>query len=309
MTTAATTSDIVIVGGGPAGIAAAIWCSDLGLDAVLLESSPEIGGQLSRIYNPIINYPGVATANGSELRDRFVDSLNNFSIVSHTGVSISKVDAAARKVASENGSVFAGRVLMIATGVSRRALGVPGERELKSKGIISSGAGERESVAGKRVVIVGGGDAAIENALILSGFASSVTVIHRRSDFTARPQLLDEARKRANVEFVTEAAITRIVGSLAVEGVEIAAVNGGERTMIAADNVLIRIGVEPNTELIRGQVEVDKNGYAVVDRDWMTSVEGVYCIGDAACGAAPTISTAVGSAATAVKAAHRLLRN
>src|SRR5690606_24230514 len=158
---------------------AALWCADLGMRAVVIEARSELGGQLRIVHTPIVNFPGVDAADGEDLYRRFAASMDKFEIDVITDSEATSIDASECTVTLVSGEVVGGEALIIATGVRRRRLRIPGEGEFEGRGILASGAGERESAPGKRVVIIGGGDAAFENALILREFAESVTVVHR----------------------------------------------------------------------------------------------------------------------------------
>jgi thioredoxin reductase (NADPH) len=198
--------------------------------------------------------------------------------------------------------------MIIATGVRRRKLDVPGEEEFGGRGILESGVGSKDKVSGKTVLIVGGGDAALENALILSRSAGRVIVVHRRAEFTARKDFFDRTKNRPNVEFVTDTRVAAIVGNITVEAVELQNIITGEQSKIAVDAVLVRIGVIPNTELFRGQITLDAADYISIDSLCSSSVEGVYAVGDVANPASPTISGAAGMGAAATKAIKQKLR-
>jgi thioredoxin reductase (NADPH) len=292
--------DVVIIGGGPAGMSAALWCGEMGFSSVLIERELAPGGQLAAIHNPITNYIGVNAANGGELLARFTESLDRLTFERAPGADITDIDLEGKIVRSADGRAFAGRSLIIATGVRRRILGVPGENEFRGRGVMTSGAKERELAAGKAVVIIGGGDAALENALILSGYAERVIVVHRRASFSARDEFLDQVKLRSNVLLVTESNIVSINGHEAVDSITVRSTSGSEMT-IPADLVLIRIGVIPNTDLITGKLATDQAGYIIVDACGRTSRTNIFAIGDVANPLAPTISTAVGTASTAIK--------
>lgn len=294
--------DVIVIGGGPAGISAAFWCAELGLKAAILEREPELGGQLLWTFGEVRNYLGVEAANGQDLNRRFLEHLDKREVMRSTGSDIAMVDLKDRTVILTNADRFSAANMVLATGVRRRSLSVPGEREFAGRGILRSGVDSLAQVAGKRVVIVGGGDAALENAVILSESARNVTVVHRRDKFSAREDFVSAARDAANVAFVFDSTVEAIVGNEGVEAVEIRDVHSGERSRVEADAVLIRIGVEPNSELFRDQIELDEQGYIVVGSDCGTSLDGVFAVGDVANPASPTIATAVGMGATAAKA-------
>jgi len=293
--------DVLVAGAGPAGLSAAMWCRELGLSAVVLEQESAPGGQLRRIYNPITNYLGSAAANGAEMCDRFLQSVGQYNapIVLNNG--IAEIDVAGRSLLTRSGERYSGRFIIVATGVSRRRLGVPGEDKFEGKGVLASGARDRAAAAGKIAVVVGGGDAALENATMLSEFASRVYVIHRRSHFAARAEFVERAGSDPKIELICDSTVTGILGRDRVEAVMLMANSAAKPVRLQTDVVLIRIGVEPNTNLLNGKVELDGRGYVLVDPVCRTSAESVYAVGDAACPASPTIATAVGMGATAAK--------
>jgi thioredoxin reductase (NADPH) len=302
MTSQKTDHDVLILGGGPAGMAAAMWCSELGLEGILVERGPELGGQLNMIYNPIKNYPGLETADGKDLCERFRRSLASRTFELRLSAEVKKADLAARSFDLADGDQYSANSILIATGVRRRKLGIPGEAEFHGRGILESGARSRNAVAGKRVLIVGGGDAAFENALMLSETAEQVILVHRRAEFTAREEFVESVRARSNVKILTNCRLTEITGNTSVTAASIEEITSGSPHLVDVDAVLIRIGVQPNSELFRGQLETDTDGYITIDSLCRTSVEGVYSIGDVANPVSPTISTAAGMAAVAVKA-------
>lgn len=293
--------DVVIVGGGPAGLSAAIWCADLGLQAAVFEGSATVGGQLERIYGPISNYPGLAAKNGSELRGHFVRHLEKAHIRPMTGMKVEMIDVFSRSVTLSNGESISGRALILAMGVSRRRLDIPGEAKFAGRGILASGTLESGLAVGKTVIVVGGGDAAMENALILSETAKKVYLVHRRKEFSARPEFLKAVISRPNILPLLERKMTEINGDENVDSVVIEGPGAADREILPIDLVLVRIGVEPNSGLVRDDLEVDRKGYIKVDGLCRTSVERVYAIGDIANPIAPTIAGAVGQGATAAK--------
>lgn len=295
--------DALIIGGGPGGLSAAFWCAELGLKAALVEKETELGGQLLWTFNPITNYLGVTARNGRELRDHFLQHIASSDFTHILGATVIKADLAKKVVDLDDGTQLSGKVIVIATGVRRRGLDVPGEDEFKGRGILASGAGSKDEVGGKTVLIAGGGDAALENALILSESAAKVIVVHRRSEFAARKEFVERAENRSNIEFVMNSNVMAIIGNAAVETVEIENIISSEREKISVDAVLIRIGVEPNTELFHGQIDLDAAGYVLVNSQCETSLADVYAVGDVANPASPTISTAVGNGAAAAKVA------
>jgi thioredoxin reductase (NADPH) len=293
--------DVVIIGGGVAGLSAALWCDELGLSALVLESAGEIGGQLLWIHNRIENHLGAEpVANGRELRDRIAEQIKTRNFQLRLNAKVVSVNLNEKKVQLENGEEISSRFLILATGVSRRRLNIPGETEFKGRGIIESGKRDGYLVTGKTVCIIGGGDAACENALILGEVAAQVYLIHRRAEFRARREFLDKIKQQPNVTVLTETNPLQILGKKAVEAIELERKDGSV-FQIATDFILFRIGVAPNTELFRNQLETSPDGYVTVNYLSETSVPNVFATGDLANPTSPTISTATGTGATAAK--------
>lgn len=294
--------DVLIVGAGPAGLSASIWCADLGFNAAIVEKTAECGGQLSSIFAPIRNYAGIYARDGKELRERFVRSSVDAQIVPTLETELVEFDPSKMSATDRDGVVYTAKFFVFATGVRRRRLNVPGEEKFSGRGILHSGAAQKDEVAGKRIAIIGGGDAAVENALILAETAELVHLIHRRSDFSARKDFIESAAAHPKIEFLMESSVRSIEGDETVSSVRIASTRIGEAEIdLKVDALLIRIGVEPNNELLAGCVELDPKGYVIVDHLGRSSWPGVYAIGDLANPVSPTIATAAGSAASAVK--------
>lgn len=301
--------DVVIIGAGPAGMSAALWCDELGLDTLVLEEQPEVGGQLLWLYNPVGNYLGLRAANGRELRDLFAEQLEDAGFDLWTQVEIKSVDLRARRVLLHSGEDLQAISLIIATGVRRRRLGIPGEVELFGRGIVESGTRDREQLAGKDVCVIGGGDAAAENALMLTEICPTVTLVHRGPKLRARREFVERLRTEHRITVFTEAVVQRIIGEEKVEAVEILRSGALKPFQMAVQGVLIRIGVDPNTELFREQIHMDERGYIIVTGEQETSINNVFAIGDVSNPLAPTISGATGAGATAAKVIASRLNN
>ena len=293
--------DVIIIGAGPAGLSTAFWCDELGLDALVLEQAENVGGQLHRVYNPIDNYLGLKARNGEELLERFTADVDSAEFDLWTQSTISSVDVKAKRISLASGENLQSIALVIATGVRPRELGVPGEKEFAGKGMIESATRDRELFAGQDVCVVGGGDAAAENALLLAEVCPTVTLVHRGKKLRARPEFKEKLQSQHCITVFTESVLTRIMGRERVEAVEIQRKQGLKPFQLAVRGVLIRIGVEPNTELFREQVETDAGGYIAVNSQQETNVPMVFAIGDVSNPVGPTISSATGAGATAAK--------
>jgi len=293
--------DVIIIGAGPAGLSAALWCDELGLDTLVVEQNEEVGGQLLSVYNRIENYLGVRVENGSELRDLFAEQVKDADFDLWTGVEIESVDLRAKRIALRSGEKLQAISIIIATGVRRKRLGIPGETELTGRGVTESGTRDRDELAGKDVCVVGGGDAAAENALLLTEVCPTVTLVHRGEKLRARPEFVERLRGEHCITVFKESVLQRIIGETEVEGVEIMRGGALKPFQMAVQGVLVRIGVEPNTELFCEQLHVDERGYIITTGEQETSVGNVFAVGDVANPLAPTISGATGAGATAAK--------
>jgi thioredoxin reductase len=293
--------DVIIIGAGPAGLSTAFWCDELGLDTLVLEQAEQVGGQLHRVYNPIANYLGLKARDGQELLEVFAKDVDAAEFDLWTGTRIASVDLKAKRLSLASGEQLQSIAIVIATGVRPRQLGVPGENEFAGKGMIESGARDRQLFAGKDVCVVGGGDAAVENAVLLAEVCPTVTLVHRGKKLRARRELAERLQPNNRVTVFTESVLTRIIGDDEVQAVEIQRKEGLKPFQLAVRGVLIRIGVEPNTELFREQIETDPKGFIAVNSRQETNVPMVFACGDVSSPIAPTISGATGAGATAAK--------
>src|SRR5882762_6533394 len=292
--------DVLIIGAGPAGLSAARWCDELGLDTLVLEPSEEVGGQLLGVHNPIENYLGLRAASGRELRDFFVEQTKDCDFDLWTQVEIASVDLKAKRVVLRSGEELRSIAIIIATGLRRRALGIPGEDEFAGRGMIES-SGDRQAFAGKDVCVIGGGDAAAENALMLAEICPTVTLVHRGKKLRARREFTEQLHTNHCITVFPESVVHRIIGREKVEAVEIERAGAIKPFQMAVQGVIVRIGFAPNSELFRDQLELDERGYLLINSIQETTVTNVFGIGDVASPLAPTISGAVGAGATAAK--------
>lgn len=293
--------DVIIIGGGVAGISTALWCEELGLQTLLLEEKSELGGQLLIVYNPINNYLGTETQNGRELQEKFLSMIKKRKVKIRTNSKVVNVDLQNKSVVLADGKTFSAKALVMATGVSRRISGIEDEKKFIGKGILESGKRDAEKVFGRTVCIIGGGDAALENVMILSETAKKIYLIHRRKKFRARPEFIGQLLKNPKVEILTETIVKKICGKKSVEAIETENLTKKKKQTLNVDFVLIRIGVKPNTELFVNKLKLDKQGYIRINSNCETSCKGIYAVGDIANPISPTVSTAVGTGAIAAK--------
>jgi thioredoxin reductase (NADPH) len=301
--------DVLIIGAGAAGLSAARWCDELGLDTLVLEQHEAAGGQLAWIHNRIDNYLGLAADNGQQLRELFIQQTQDCDFDQWTGVRIESVDLRAKRVRLQSGEELQSIAIIIATGLRRRRLGISGEMEFAGRGIIESGKRDREQFAGKDVCVIGGGDAAAENALLLAEVCPTVTLVHRGRKMRARREFSEQLHTHHCITVFPESNVRRILGSDHVEAVEIERAAAIKPFQMAVQGVAIRIGFQPNTDFAGDQLKLDDGGYVIVDSHHESSVENVFAIGDVSNPLAPTIAGAVGAGATAAKViASRLTR-
>ena len=303
-------NDVLIIGAGPAGLSAARWCDELGLDTLVLEQSEEVGGQLSLVHNPVDNYLGLHANNGQELRARFIEQTEGCDFDLWTNVEIGSVDLKAKRMVLKSGEELRSIAVIIATGLRRRRLGIPGENEFAGRGIMESATLDRAQLAGKDVCVIGGGDAAAENALLLAEVCPTVTLVHRGKKLRARREFTEQLHTNHCITAFPESVVRRIIGGDHVEAVEIERAQAIKPFQMAVQGVLIRIGFEPNTDLFRDQLDLDDRDFVIVSSRQETNVKNVFAIGDVANPLAPTIAGAVGAGATAAKViASRLGHN
>lgn len=292
--------DVIIIGGGPSGMSALLWANSLGLKAVLLERNNELGGQMLSMYHRLIDYPGVSNADGRELRDRFAAQLNELKLDYRLNCEIKSLDLSRLQVDTDH-EQFAARAIILATGARKRRLGIPGEARLINRGVSFSATSEHQLFAGREVVVIGGGDSAIENSLILARVCPRVTLIHHSDHFRARPEWLAEAQNTPQITIITGHTLKEIIGEERTSGVLIEDIHTGERREINAEGVFIRIGIAPNTEFLKEMIELDESGYISVDRRQRTSLPSIYAVGDVTRPVSLSVATAVGHGAIAAK--------
>ena len=273
--------NVIIIGSGPAGMTAAIYAGRAGLKTLVI-AGVAWGGQLM-LTEEVENFPGFKEGIlGPELMDNMRVQAEHF------GAEFIFEDAAAVDFSSKpfkvktESAVYEGKSVIIATGASPRLLGLESEQRLMGRGVSICATCDGPLFRNKRVVVVGGGDAAIEEALTLTKFANEVKIVHRRDQLRATKILQERVFKNEKISFVWNAVIKDILGKDVVEGVRLKKVDTGEEFELECEGVFIAIGRKPNTKIFRGQIELDEAGY-VVSRDGVkTSVEGVFVAGDVA---------------------------
>jgi len=273
--------DVIILGSGPAGLTAAIYTARANLRPLVLEGS-QPGGQLM-LTTEVENFPGFAEpVLGPELMQRMRQQAQRVG-AEFVAEDATSVDFRRRplRVGASNGEVYEARAVIVATGARPRMLGLPSEAEYLGRGVSTCATCDGFFFRGKRVVVVGGGDTAMEEALYLANLAEQVQVVHRRDQLRASRILQDRAFRHPKISFVWNHVVDEILGEDSrVTGVRLRHTQTGETHELSTDGVFVAIGHIPNTDVFRGQLELDPAGYVVLTRGMMTSVEGVFAAGD-----------------------------
>jgi thioredoxin reductase (NADPH) len=297
---------VVIIGAGPAGLSAALYAARSELKPLVL-TGMQPGGQAALTHS-IENYPGHPDGvGGAELGDLFQKQAERFGARVEFDSAIG-VDFTSRplRVKTYNKEILAKSVI-IASGASSVHLDVPGETELVGRGVSYCATCDGWFFKDREVIVVGGGDSALEEALFLTRYATKVTIVHRRDELRAGAILQTRARGNAKIHFIWDSVVKEIRGEDKVTSVLVENVKTGEQSDVQTDGVFIFIGHTPNNELYKGQLEIDEHGYLRVDTHMRTSVEGVYACGEAADGEYKQVVISAGMGATAAIAATRYL--
>ena len=298
--------DMVIIGGGPGGYTAALYAARAGLRVVVLEKL-SAGGQMA-LTQEIDNYPGFEDGiDGFELGERMQNQAQRFGAETEYA-EVTALDLAADpKVIETSEGTFYGKTVVIATGANPRELGLAGERELVGRGLAYCAACDGMTVRGKTAVVVGGGNSAAEDALLLSRIAQKVILVHRRDTLRATKVYHEPLLKAENVEFRWNTAVEELLWEKKLTGLRLRDLKTGAVSDLACDGVFVSIGRTPVTELVRGQLALDAGGYIVADETTATSLPGVYAVGDVRTKLLRQVVTAVSDGAVAVHLAEEYL--
>jgi thioredoxin reductase (NADPH) len=297
---------LLVLGSGPAGLSAALYAARAEL-APLVLTGLEIGGQASLTFT-IENYPGFPEGvGGYQLGELFQKQAEKFGArIEFETASVVDLSSRPFKVSTYIANYLADS-LVVATGASSNHLGVPGEKELTGHGVSYCATCDGYFFKEKRVVVVGGGDSALEEGLFLTRYAYSVTIVHRRDSLRAGAILQKRAHDNPKIHFVWNSVISEIVGDRLVEGVKVQNVVSGEESLLPTDGVFIFIGHTPNTNLFKGQLDMDERGYIKTDLLMQASVPGVYAAGEAADPNFRQVVTSAGMGAAAAMQAIKYL--
>jgi len=300
--------DLLIIGSGPAGMAAALYAARAELQPIVITGT-ELGGQAS-LTNMIENYPGFPEGiGGSQLGELFQKQAERFG-ARFILDNVSEVNFSQRSVlVSTYGSAYLTETLIIAMGASPNHLNIAGEIELTGKGVSYCATCDGWFFKEKRVVVVGGGDSALEEALFLTRFAASVVIVHRRDELRAGVILQKRARENPKISFIYNSVVTQINGNRGVESVRIRNIQNGKEEDLLTEGVFIFIGHTPNSSLFKDQIDIDEKGYIVTNAQMQTNLPGVFAAGEVCDSQYRQVITSAGMGAAAAIQATRFLEN
>jgi thioredoxin reductase (NADPH) len=298
-------ADLIVVGAGPTGVSAALWARSLGVSVAVLEGASEAGGQLAHVHFDLVNFAGGAPGDGPAIAARLGQQLADEKLDTRYGRAAERLEPATPAVVLAGGDRIAGRAVLIATGVRRRRLGVPGERELEGRGVSFSATKDRARFAGEDIVVAGGGDAAFQNALMLADAGCGVTLVVR-SRVQARKEFQDRVAAATRIEVLRDTHVVAALGENRLNAVRLAGPRG--EFELPAAGLVVKIGVDPNTEWCADALERDAEGYIPVDEHLGTSQARVWAGGDVTRPAVPGIAVALGHGALAAAAIRAVLR-
>ena len=297
--------DTIIIGAGPAGMTAALYAARSNLKVALIEGGLP-GGQMNNTSD-IENYPGYANISGPELAEKMFEPLENLGVEHLYGFVKNIEDHGDVKKVITDDEEFETRTVIVATGSKHRLLGVPGEEELNSRGVSYCAVCDGAFFRDQDLLVVGGGDSAVEEAIFLTQFAKTVTIVHRRDELRAQKVLQDRAFANEKINFIWDSVVKEIKGENRVESVVIENVKTNQVTEHAFGGVFIYVGLDPVSDFTKDLQIQDESGWIVTDDHMKTSVAGVFAVGDVRQKDLRQVTTAVGDGAIAGQEAYKYI--
>ena len=300
--------DTMIIGAGAAGLTAGIYASRAKMSTLILNEGA-VGGQMV-LTDEIANYPGVESVKGFTLANTMKKQAKDFGCVIKSNVKITAYDLKDRikKVSLEDGRTFQARSVILAPGGRPRQLNVSGEEDFKGKGISYCATCDGDFFTGKEVVVIGGGNSALEEAVALTRYATKVTIVHQFDHFQAFEHAIREAKAHPKIHFIMESEPRSFSGNGKLQEVSLEHLPSGEKTKLKTDGVFIFVGYQPNTDVFKGQVTLNDRNEIVVDAEMKTSVPGVFAAGDSIAKRYRQVTTAVAEGTIAALSAGEFLR-
>lgn len=298
--------DVIIIGSGPAGLAAAIYGKRARLRTLVIEKQPMSGGQILNTYE-VDNYPGLPGIGGFELGQKFREHAEKmeteFVTAEVTGIAEKKE---IKRVLTDKGE-YETKTIILATGANHRKLGVPGEEELCGMGVSYCATCDGAFFRGRTVAVVGGGDVALEDALFLARACKKVYLIHRRNEFRGAKVLQEQVAQAENIKVIWDTVVEEIKGDGQVQALVLFDKKKEEKSELPVDGVFIAVGIEPNTAQIEDAVELDEGGYIIAGENTKTSVPGIFAAGDVRTKPLRQVVTAAADGANAITAVENYL--
>ena len=301
--------DLMIIGAGAAGLTAGIYASRAKLNTVIINEGV-VGGQMV-LTEEVANYPGVETTKGYMLANTMKTQAKSFGCKIRSNVKITSyaLEGPVKSVTLEDGRSFSADAVILTPGGRPRSLNIPGEDLFKGTGISYCATCDGDFFTGKEVIVVGGGNSALEEAVALTNFATKVTIVHQFGHFQAFEHAVKEAQDNPKIEFIMESELREFIGNTTLEKVTIEHLPTGNMSEMNIDGVFIFVGYLPNTESITGLVTLNDRNEIVVDTDMKTSIPGVFAAGDCIAKKYRQVTTAVADGTIAALSASEFLRN
>ncbi|HOU97633.1 MAG TPA: thioredoxin-disulfide reductase [Bacteroidales bacterium] len=299
--------DAIIIGAGPAGLTAGIYLGRSKVKTLLL-SDGMAGGQMN-LTHEIANYPGIEKISGYQLASVMKKQAQNFGCEIKTNIKIEALELSSdsKKITLNDGTVFSSKAVILAPGGRSRTLGIPGENAFKGRGVSYCATCDGDFFTGKEIVVVGGGNSALEESISLTKYVSKLTIVHQFDYFQAFPHIVEEAKQNPKINFVLNSTLSEIYGNEQLEGVKIKNLISNEEQAFSTNGVFIFVGYEPNTDFLKGHVQLNERNEILVNNDMQTNIKGVYAAGDCIEKRYRQITTAVGEATVAAMAVSEFI--
>jgi thioredoxin reductase (NADPH) len=297
--------DVIIIGGGPAGLSAAIYTARSGRSTLVIERMA-VGGQAVNT-SLVENYPGLESVGGIDLTQAMYRQAKKFGIEESYGEVTGLIIEKDVKIVKTSQGDFKSRVVIIAAGLERQKLDIPGEKEFTGRGVSYCATCDGAFFRDRNVAVIGGGNAALTEALELTRFASSVTVVHRRHELRAAKIEQDRAFKEPKLHFVWDSVVEEVLGDNAVNKITIRNIKSGEKTALEVSGVFVAVGFTPNTGYLKGVVAMDAAGSVITNQVMETNVPGIFAAGDIRSGSIRQLVAAAGDGAVAAVTAEKYL--
>lgn len=299
----------IIIGAGPAGLTAGIYLSRARARTLILNEGV-VGGQMVLTYE-IANYPGVEAISGYQLSNIMKKQAQSFGCEIRANIRITdmKLEGILKQVSLSDGSIFTADAIILAPGGRPRTIGAAGEDDFKGKGISYCATCDGDFFTGKEIVVVGGGNSALEEAVSLTKYATKVTVVHQFDQFQAYEHAIEEAHSNSKVNFILDSTITAFHGNESITSVDIKNLKSGLNKKFETDGVFVFIGYLPNTEFLQGKLDLNKNGEIITNAEMETTIPGVFAAGDCIVKRYRQVTTAVGDGTIAALAASAYIDN